>query len=101
MTLTFWFIAAAMTIVVLGVLLYPLLKKTVGSGVDREKTLPVYRQQFAELEQDRSSGLLTEDQYRLARQELERRLLEETSMPAPAAATSTIAPPSHRATPSR
>lgn len=79
MTLTFWFIAAAMTIVVLGVLLYPLLKKTVGSGVEREKTLPVYRQQFSELEQDRSSGLLTDEQYRTARQELERRLLEETS----------------------
>ena len=72
MTLTFWLIAAAMTIVVLGVLLYPLLKKRVGSGVEREKTLPVYRQQFSELEQDRSSGLLTDDQYRMARQELER-----------------------------
>ena len=41
-------------------------------------TLPVYRQQFAELEQDKVSGLLTDDQYQAARQELERRLLEET-----------------------
>jgi cytochrome c-type biogenesis protein CcmH len=88
MTLTFWFIAAAMTIVVLGVLLYPLLKKTVGSGIEREKTLPVYRQQFSELEQDRSSGLLTDEQYRMARQELERRLLEETSATEPVSAIS-------------
>lgn len=88
MTLTFWLIAAAMTIVVLGLLLYPLLKKTAGAGAEREKRLPVYRQQFSELEQDRSSGLLTDEQYRMARQELERRLLEETSAAEPPSATS-------------
>ena len=86
MTLTFWLIAAAMTIVVLGFLLYPLLKKTVAPGIDREKTLPIYRQQFTELEQDRTSGLLSDEQYRLARQELERRLLEETAGTGPAVA---------------
>jgi cytochrome c-type biogenesis protein CcmH len=80
MTLTFGLIAAALTIVVLGILLYPLLKrqKTVAKGLEQEKTLPIYRQQFAELGQDRASGLLTDDQYQAARQELERRLLEET-----------------------
>jgi len=78
MTLTFWLIAAAMTIVVLGLLVQPLLKRTAAASGEQEKTLPVYRQQFAELEQDRTSGLLTEEQYRVARQELERRLLEET-----------------------
>ena len=85
MTLTFWLIAVAMTIVVLGSLLYPLLRKPAAAGVEREKTLPVYRQQFAELEQDRTSGLLSDEQYRLARQELERRLLEETSVTGAAA----------------
>ncbi|MBH0192167.1 MAG: c-type cytochrome biogenesis protein CcmI [Nitrospira sp.] len=88
MTVTFWFIVAAMTIIVLGILLYPLLKKTAGAGAEREKRLPVYRQQFSELEQDRSSGLLTDEQYRMARQELERRLLEETSAVEPPSATS-------------
>ena len=80
MTLTFGLIAAALTVAVLAVLLYPLLKtrKAVSAGLDREKTLPIYRQQFAELEQDRASGLLSDEQYQAARQELERRLLEET-----------------------
>ena len=80
MTVTFVLIIAALTLGVLGVLLYPLLKtkKTVAAGSEQEMTLPVYRQQFAELEQDRASGLLTDDQYQAARQELERRLLEET-----------------------
>lgn len=86
MTVIFWLIAAAMTIVVLGCLLYPLLRKTAAAGIDREKTLPVYRQQFTELEQDRTSGLLSDEQYRSARQELERRLLEETAVAGPAVA---------------
>ncbi|MCS6896402.1 MAG: c-type cytochrome biogenesis protein CcmI [Nitrospira sp.] len=78
MTFVFGLIAAALTVIILGVLLHPLFKKVpLTTEVEREKTLPVYRQQFAELEQDRSSGLLTEDQYQAARQELERRLLEE------------------------
>ena len=80
MTLTFGLIVAALTVVVLGIILYPLLKarKTVAAGLEQEMTLPIYRQQFAELGQDRASGLLTDDQYQAARQELERRLLEET-----------------------
>ncbi|MCP9468367.1 MAG: c-type cytochrome biogenesis protein CcmI [Nitrospira sp.] len=81
MTLTFGLIATALIMVILGVLLRPLLKQAAGgTGMEREKTLPVYRQQFAELEQDKSSGLLTEEQYMTARQELERRLLEEVGV---------------------
>ncbi|MGQ0667993.1 MAG: c-type cytochrome biogenesis protein CcmI, partial [Nitrospiraceae bacterium] len=78
MTLTFWLIASAMTVVVLGLILHPLLRRAAAATGEQDKTLPVYRQQFAELLQDRTNGLLTEEQYRLARQELERRLLEET-----------------------
>jgi cytochrome c-type biogenesis protein CcmH len=81
MTLTFGLIATALIMIILGVLLRPLFKQAAtGAGVEREKTLPVYRQQFAELEQDKSSGLLTEEQYLTARQELERRLLEEVGV---------------------
>jgi len=78
MTLMFWLIASAMTVLVLGLLLWPLLKRTAAATGEQEKTLTVYRQQFAELGQDRANGLLTDEQYRLARRELERRLLEET-----------------------
>ena len=78
MTLTLWLIAAAMTLLVLSFLLPPLLRRTAGATGEQEKTLPVYRQQFSELEQDLANGLLTDEQYRISRSELERRLLEET-----------------------
>lgn len=77
MTATFWLIVSAMTLCVLGLLLRPLLKRPSAATSEQEKTLPVYRQQFSELEQDRADGLLTDEQYRTARSELERRLLEE------------------------
>jgi cytochrome c-type biogenesis protein CcmH len=45
---------------------------------ERENRLAVYRQQFAELEQDRKNGVLSDELYQQARRELERRLLDET-----------------------
>jgi cytochrome c-type biogenesis protein CcmH len=83
MTLAFWFIAWAMTLAVLGLLLWPLLKRQASSKSDEgikdegEKTISVYRQQFAELEQDHKNAMLTDDQYQQSKRELERRLLEE------------------------
>ncbi len=78
MTATFWVIVSAMTLCVLGLLLRPLLKRPAQMTSEQEKTLPVYRQQFSELEQDLTNGLLTDEQYQTARHELERRVLEET-----------------------
>ena len=45
---------------------------------ERESRLAVYRQQFAELEQDRKNGTLSDELYQQAQCELERRLLDET-----------------------
>ncbi|MGZ9189691.1 MAG: c-type cytochrome biogenesis protein CcmI, partial [Nitrospira sp.] len=78
MTVTFWAIVSAMTVSVLGLIVRPLLKRPAQLTNEQEKTLPVYRQQFSELEQDLTNGLLTDDQYQTARHELERRVLEET-----------------------
>jgi len=78
MTTAFWGIVSAMTLCVLGLLLRPLLKRQAQMTSEQEKTLPVYRQQFSELEQDLTNGLLTDEQYQTARHELERRVLEET-----------------------
>ncbi|HEV8525480.1 MAG TPA: c-type cytochrome biogenesis protein CcmI [Terriglobales bacterium] len=78
MTIIFWLIASTMTVLVLGLLLWPLLKRTAAATGEQEKTLTVYRQQFAELEQDHTNGVLTDELYQQARRELERRLLEET-----------------------
>ncbi|HZC81065.1 MAG TPA: c-type cytochrome biogenesis protein CcmI, partial [Nitrospiraceae bacterium] len=79
MTVIFWVIASTMTILVLGLLLWPLLKRTAASTTgEEEKTLSIFRQQFAELGQDRTNGVLTDELYQQARRELEHRLLEET-----------------------
>lgn len=78
MTVTFWSIVSAMTLAVLGLVLRPLFMRQPTVTNDQEKKLPVYRQQFSELEQDLANGLLTDDQYQAARSELERRVLEET-----------------------
>ena len=97
MTLVFWFIAWAMTLLVLGLLLWPLLKRQASSKKDEgEKTLSVYRQQFAELEQDLKNAVLTDEQYDQSKRELERRLLEETG-PAEAIPPARVWPVNSRA----
>jgi len=79
MTLIFWFSASAMTLCVIGLLLWPLLRRTTGTVTgDHESRLAVYRQQFAELDQDHKSGTLRDELYQQSRCELERRLLDET-----------------------
>ncbi|MBX3305923.1 MAG: c-type cytochrome biogenesis protein CcmI [Nitrospira sp.] len=78
MTVTFWSIVSAMTLAILGLVLRPLLMRQSTVTNEQEKKLPVYRQQFSELEQDLAGGLLTDEQYQAARSELERRVLEET-----------------------
>lgn len=79
MTLTFWFIAWAMTLLVLGLLLWPLLKRQATLNDEANvNTLSVYRQQFVELQQDYKNAVLTDEQYQQSKRELERRVLEET-----------------------
>jgi cytochrome c-type biogenesis protein CcmH len=78
LTIIFWLIASSMTLLILGLLLWPLLKRTVAVTGEQEKTLSIFRQQFAELGQDRANGVLTDELYEQARRELEHRLLEET-----------------------
>jgi cytochrome c-type biogenesis protein CcmH len=82
MTLLFWLIASAMTLSVIGLLLWPLLRRTTAMATgEHESRLAVYRQQFAELEQDCKNGVLNDELYLQARRELERRLLDETGSP--------------------
>ena len=79
MTIMFWLIASAMAMCVIGLLVWPLLRRTNAMETgERESRLAVYRQQFAELEQDRKNGMLNDELYKQARRELERRLLDET-----------------------
>lgn len=79
MTMIFWLIASGLAVLVVGLLVWPLIKGagSVATGEQATK-LAVYRQQFAELERDFKNGIMTEEQYQQARRELERRVLEET-----------------------
>jgi cytochrome c-type biogenesis protein CcmH len=68
-----------MTLLVLGLLLWPLLKRQESSKQQEgDNTRSVYRQQFAELEQDHKNALLTGELFQQSKRELERRLLDET-----------------------
>ena len=89
MIITFWLIVTGLTVGILGLLLLSLLRRMTGEVAGEEgKRLSVYRQQFVELEQDRLNSVLTDEQYQIARCELERRVLEETgSAELPAAGT--------------
>lgn len=77
----FWIVAACFLVVALLFVLPPLLAK-----VDRKPkiarqdiTVSIYRDEAAELEDDLRNGSLSEEQYQQARQELERRLLEDVA----------------------
>ena len=76
--LIFWGAAALLIVASLAILLPPLLKPAREAAVDAQsEKLALYRQQFAELEQDQASGVLATQQYVIARSELEHRLLSE------------------------
>ncbi|SPP62931.1 c-type cytochrome biogenesis protein CcmI [Nitrospira lenta] len=79
MIVTFWLVVSGLMLAILGPLLWPLLRRPVAMDAgEQEKRLSVYRQQFVELEQDHRNGVLTDEQYQIARRELDRRVLEET-----------------------
>jgi cytochrome c-type biogenesis protein CcmH/NrfG len=60
MTLIFCFIAWAMTVLVLGSLLWPLIKRQEPSkNEEGGKALLVYRKLFGELDQDHQNAMLT------------------------------------------
>jgi len=68
----FLLLAAALLAISLAFLLLPLLRaRRTGAPTERAANLSIYRDQFAELERDLASGVLTEDQYAQARVELE------------------------------
>jgi len=83
MTVVFWAIAAALVALALAVLLWPLLRRRAATAATSRKALntAVYRDQLAELERDRASGALSEADAAQAREELQRRLLEDVTAP--------------------
>ncbi|MDI1310167.1 MAG: c-type cytochrome biogenesis protein CcmI [Methylotenera sp.] len=76
--LLFWVIVVAMIVATLAFILPALLKpsKTVTTDANAEKRA-IFRQQFDEIAQDKTNGILDAAQYELAKTELERRMLDE------------------------
>lgn len=74
--------AGALLLAIGTALLYPLLRSqgqsSAASALSRELSLAVLRDQLAELERDRTNGTISDDNYQQAREELERRALEDS-----------------------
>lgn len=83
MTIVFWCIAAMMLILALLFVLPPLLRRAEPLGTDAgdELNITVHRARLSELEEQFALGSLSEEQFRLARDELQRALLEDVSTP--------------------
>jgi len=76
----FWISTGLLTLLVLAVLCWPLLRRRGDAGASRQAiNAAIYRDQFAELERDLTSGVLSEADYGNARDELERRVLEDVA----------------------
>lgn len=91
---TFLLLAAAMLAIVTLVLLLPLLRRRNPAATASAETvnIGIYRDQLRELGEDLASGTIDRGRYDEARDEIERRLLDDTrDSSAPAAAT----PPKH------
>lgn len=78
--------ATLMVGVTLLLLLLPFRRRPANADFSREQlNAAIYRDQFAELERDRTEGALSQEDYTVAHGELQRRLLEDSSAAAVAA----------------
>ena len=80
----FWVICAILILIALAFVLPPALQRSDKADVKsederRQANIAVYRDQLSELEADLRNGIVAEDQYAQDRDEIERRLLEDTA----------------------
>ena len=77
---SFTLVAIAMTVVAMAIVVFPLVRAGRAADPDRAKSnVDLLREQAAELDGDLARGVLTVDQHRQAREELERRVIEEAA----------------------
>ena len=79
----FWVICALMVVVALAFVLPPLLQRPDTKEIDEEQkeaNVAIYRDQLSELEADLENGIVSQQQFEQDRDEIERRLLEDTSV---------------------
>lgn len=80
----FWVICALLIVIALAFVLPPALQRSdeaevVSDDERQQANIEVYRDQLSELEADLRNGIVAEDQYAQDRDEIERRLLEDTA----------------------
>jgi cytochrome c-type biogenesis protein CcmH len=80
----FWVICALLIVIALAFVLPPALQRSEDPNVAadderKQANIEVYRDQLSELEADLRNGIIAEDQYAQDREEIERRLLEDTA----------------------
>jgi len=80
----FWVICAIMVLIALVFVLPPALQSSEKADVKsdderRQANIAVYRDQLSELDADLHNGIVAEEQYAQDREEIERRLLEDTA----------------------
>lgn len=81
----FWVICAIFILIALVFILPPALQRSVESNRKtdderRQANIAVYRDQLSELESDLKNGIVGQEQYAQDREEIERRLLEDTKI---------------------
>lgn len=80
----FWVICAVFILIALAFVLPPVLQRSAESArateeERRQANIAVYRDQLSELEADLQNGIVSQEQYAQDRDEIERRLLEDTA----------------------
>jgi cytochrome c-type biogenesis protein CcmH len=80
----FWVICAGLILIALAFVLPTAMQRAAESDraledERKEANIAVYRDQLSELEADLRNGIVSEDQYAQDREEIERRLLEDTA----------------------
>lgn len=84
--ITFWVVCAIFVAIGLAFVLPPLLQQPGSEDVNSDESgkdanVAVYKDQIAELETDLKNGLVSAEQYEEDRQEFERRLLDDVTIP--------------------
>lgn len=84
----FWIAAGLLTLLVLAVLCWPLLRRRQAGHASRKAiNTAIYRDQMVDIDRDLASGALTATDHAIARDELERRVLEDVADDAPTTAS--------------
>ena len=79
--IVFWWIAGAMILLSLAIMLPPLLKQSKSVAVARDLVnTAIYKDQLAELDADLNNGNVSQEQYEQGRRDLERNLLADAEL---------------------